>query len=384
MNTRDLFLSLLRNAIDGTDVSAEAKESLKSGSIATLFKVAKAHDMAHLVAYAIEKSGIEIEGDSASLLKKEKDEAVLRYEMMNADMAEIFDCFEAEGIDYVPLKGAALRHIYPFPWMRTSCDIDILVREEDLKGAVSALVQKRGYVTDNKKTYHDVSLFSPFGMHLELHHNIKEDTEKYDKLLTRVWEFSHKEDENSHKHLQTKEFLMLHLMCHLAYHFVGGGCGVRSVLDIWLFEKKTGFDKARLNSFLEEVGLTKLYQAIIKLGEYWFGTGTVADEAVLEAERFILLGGVYGTRAQGAVAKQVKRGGKLKYFWSRIFMPYSSLAIIYPVIKKHRILTPFFQVRRWFSVIFKRKRIAAEIKNAASVTEEQKEQMKKLLDELGI
>ena len=384
MNTRDLFLSLLQSAIGERDVSVEAKESLNSGSIATLFKVSRAHDMAHLVAYAAEKAGVSLTGEVGELFEKEKKTAVLRYEMMKADMAEIFDCFDKESIEYIPLKGAVLRQYYPEPWMRTSCDIDILVREEDLERSTRALVEKCGYVTDNKKTYHDVSLFSPFGMHIELHHNIKEDTDKYDRVLTRVWEYSKKENEKSYMLLQSPEFLMVHLMCHMAYHFVGGGCGVRSVLDIWLLGKSISFDKELLDSLLKEAGLTKFYCSIKSLAEYWFGSLTEVDKTVLEIERFILLGGVYGTKKQGAAAKQVKKGGKLKYFWSRIFMPYRSLVILYPVIKKHKILTPFCQIHRWFSVIFKGKRIAKEIKNVSGVTQEQADRTERLLNDLEI
>lgn len=361
----------------------KAKESLDSGSIATLFKVAKAHDMAHMVQHAIETCGAQVEGEVGELFKKEKESAILRYEMIKADLAEICHCLDREGINYVPLKGAFLRQLYPEPWMRTSCDIDVLVKESDLERATKALVKNCAYTTDYKKTYHDISLFSPFGMHLELHHNIKEDTEKYDKMLTRVWEFSQKEGENTSKYLLTPEYLMLHLICHMAYHFAGGGCGVRSVLDVWLLNK-SGVDEGLLLPLLNEAGLLRFYRSVLQLGEYWFGAQTEADTVLLEMEKFILLGGVYGTRKQGAAVKQVAKGGKVKYFWSRVFMPYKYLVILYPVLQKHKILTPFCQIRRWFGAIFKRKRIAHEIKNVTSVTPEVAEQTKWLLTQLEI
>ena len=101
-------------------------------------------------------------------------------------------------------------------------------------------------------------------------------------------------------------------------------------------------------------------------------------------EKFILLGGVYGTAQQSAVTGQIKKGGKVKYFWSRIFMPYEGLAILYPVIKKHKILIPFCQVARWFGALFKRKRISREVKRVAGTDREQIEKTKKLLNDLGL
>ena len=83
-------------------------------------------------------------------------------------------------------------------------------------------------------------------------------------------------------------------------------------------------------------------------------------------------------------AKQVKKGGKVKYFWSRVFLPYESLAILYPIIRKHKVLTPFCQIARWFGAMFKSKRIANEIKAVAVTNDEQITKTKELLKGLGL
>ena len=382
MNVRDLLIALVGYAIKGEGLDKIALETALEKKQATLYKVSKKHDVAHLVAYALLENGIQLEDEWHQLFQKELDEARLRYEMIRGDIEEIRACLDKEGVDYVPLKGAVVREYYPEPWMRTSCDIDILVREDDIDRAVDLLVDRLGYSTDRKKTYHDVSLYSPFGMHLELHYNIKENEPKYDELLTRVWEFSKKEEGN--RHLQSREFLMLHLIAHGAYHFSHGGCGVKTVLDLWLLSKRTDFDKTVFMELITKTELVKFYQAVNALGKYWFDGEVSAEQTVLEMEKFILLGGAYGTAQQGVVAAQVKKGGKIKYFWSRIFMPYESLAILYPVIRKHKILTPFCQVARWFGALFKRKRISREVKRVAGTDREQIEKTKKLLDDLGL
>lgn len=383
MNVRDLLIALVRNAIKGEAIDKSIlKKFLNAEKLAILYKISKKHDIAHIVAYSLEQIGFSLEGESWELFLKEKEQACLRYEMIQADILEICDFFESESIDYIPLKGAVIREYYPEPWMRTSCDIDILVREEDIDRAVHALVEKCAYKTNYKKTYHDVSLYSPFGMHLELHYNIKENEPKYDGLLTQVWNFSSKEKCN--RYIQSKDFLLFHMIAHAAYHFTRGGCGMRSVIDLWLLNEKEDFDREALLELLSKAELVKFYQAIILLGEYWFDGKSSCDQTVLELEKYILLGGVYGTAQQGTVVGQIKKGGKFKYFWSRIFMSYESLSVLYPVIKRHKILTPFCQMARWFSVIFKRKRITREIKRATGTDHEQIEKTKKLLDELGL
>ena len=385
MNVRDLLITLLKGAIKGEMLDTELiTQSLSESKLATLFKVSKKHDVAHLIAYVLEKSEISLNEDAWKLFLQEKEQARLRYEMIQADINEICSCFDKEEILYIPLKGARIREYYPAPWMRTSCDIDILVREEELDRAVNSLVSDCSYTTDYKKTYHDVSLYSPFGMHLELHYNIKETVEKYDELLTQVWAFSKKSRENGHKYLQTNEFLIFHLVAHMAYHFVNGGCGLRSVLDLWLIKQKLEIDNDILSGFFEKAGLTKFYEVICNLSEYWFGEITSVDDITKETEIYILLGGVYGTDKQNATSKQIKKGGKVKYFWTRIFMPYEGLAILYPIIKKHKVLTPFFQIVRWFSIMFKGKRIKNEIKNVTSVSQEQLEKTRALLNGLEL
>ena len=71
--------------------------------------------------------------------------------------------------------------------MRTSCDIDILVREQDIDTAAQAIGEKLGYRYESKN-YHDISLKSESGVHLELHFSLKENEENIDGLLSDCWQ----------------------------------------------------------------------------------------------------------------------------------------------------------------------------------------------------
>lgn len=381
MNTRDLLLALLRYAIKGEALDSAVKESLDSGKYATLFKVAKNHDVAHIIAYALEKNNLLGDDEVSKQFIKEMEQAVLRYEMMVADLKEIYSCFDNENIDYIPLKGAVIRKYYPQEWMRSSCDMDILIHEKDLERAVQSLVNKLSYKVDGKKNYHDISLISPFGMHLELHFNIKENISKFDKILTRVWEFSSKSQGNMH--LQSEEFLMFHLVAHSAYHYVGGGSGLRSVLDLWMLEGKLNLQKDELEELLIKGGLLRFYKAILDLSHVWFDSKE-RSELSSEIEKYILVGGVYGTRKQGGLSSQLRAGGKFKYFMARIFMKYDDLAILYPVIKKHKVLVPFCHILRWFRAIFKSKKLAKEAKFVIGSSSQELLKMKNMLEKLGL
>ena len=71
------------------------------------------------------------------------------------ELEHIKSVFEKNKIEYILLKGSVLRNYYPEPWMRTSCDIDILVHDEQLDKAVKVLTQT-GYRVEGNKHYHDL------------------------------------------------------------------------------------------------------------------------------------------------------------------------------------------------------------------------------------
>lgn len=153
--------------------------------------------------------------------------------------------------------------------MWTSCDIDILVHETDLEKAVSALTSELQYTADDKKNYHDISLHSPNGIHLELHFNIQENIETLNRVLSRVWQYAKPVDKTAYRHEMTNEFLLFHIIAHLSYHFVTGGCGVRPVIDLWLLLNALHFDQCELDALLSDANLTQFFESVKSLASVW-------------------------------------------------------------------------------------------------------------------
>ena len=102
---------------------------------------------------------------------------------------------------------------------------------------------------------------------------------------------------------------------------------------------------------LKEGGLLAFHNAALALCEVWFGDGEHTP-TTKEMEAHVMRGGVYGSTENRVKVQSVKRGGKLRYALSRIFVPYRSLKFSYPVLEKHKWLFPFCQVRRWFRLLF--------------------------------
>ena len=110
------------------------------------------------------------------------------------------------------------------------------------------------------------------------------------------------------------------------------------------------------------------------------------DNVTLQMEEYILRGGGYGNNTNRIMIQQQKKGGRIKYALSKIFIPYDAIKFHYPILQKHRWLTPFMEVRRWCKLIFcgHLKRTTKELKCNSSVSKDDAANMQKLLSNIGL
>lgn len=383
-----VMFKLLRSVFNkeeqfSSDEIKTVKENLKP-----LFLLSKKHDIAHLIGYALLKNNLIDKQTDAEVYAKFNQEqvlAVFRYERINYTLNELCDAFENVQIEFIPLKGSVIRDYYPEPWMRTSCDIDILIHESDLEKAVDVLTNNYGYIEKGKDS-HDVSLFSPNNTHLELHYTLIEEDEVNSsaEVLKNVWKYAEsKEGLKYHKILKDEYFYFYHI-AHMAKHFLIGGCGIRTFLDLCILQN---IDKnvENRNKLLKQGRLLAFETASKKLSEAWF-LNKEMDEVCFEMEEYVLNGGVYGSEKNRVNIQQTKKGGKFKYAMSRIFLSYNYLKFQYPILQKHRWLMPICQVRRWFRLLFcgGAKRSMNELKLNQTLSENQKEKASRLIDALEL
>lgn len=385
MSITKLFLIVIRSFVTNEPIEQQLKPHFTQEAIEVLFAIAKAHDVVQIVSDVLFKNNLlPKEAPITEKYQKSQIKALCRYMNIEREQQRIYALFENEGIEFIPLKGAVIRQYYPDPYMRTSCDIDILVREDDLSRAVEALVANLNYKSNDTIDFHDISLFSQSGVHLELHYNLKEKHENLDRLLVQVWDYSiNVENKNYHK-LETSEFYIFHHIAHMVNHFLRGGCGIRTFIDLYFIEKYFDYDPAALSTLLKESEVETFYDTARQCVSVWFGDAQTT-EAVDLIEQFVLKGGVYGTKVNRISIDQTKQGGKAKYLLSRIFVPYNTLKYKYPVLQKCKVLLPVMWFVRIVSFVSpqKRKRAQSELemhKNISESAEKQTERMIKLLE----
>lgn len=385
MPVTKILFSLLRHEIISCEPPKEVVDGITDEMLIKLYTTSKKYDIASIIASSLSKLGkLGLSDDASKAFRKELALSVMRYETMNYDYERICKTFEDEKIQYIPLKGSVIRKFYPEPFMRTSCDIDILVKENDLDRAVNTLVEKLSFTTKGNRDFHDVSVFSESETHLELHFNIMENMENVDELLGKVWEYAVPSEDGSCRYEMTNEYLIFHNISHMSYHFVNGGCGIRPFVDLYLLEKNLDYDKAKLSELCEGCSLEKFRIAVENTAKVWL-ENQPQNELSERIEKHIFSGGLYGNLETGSAVMQAQQGGHFKYVMSRVFQPYNVIKEKYPVLKKHKWLMPVCQVRRWFFVLSnKRDGIAKHLKAGKNVSKNVIDEKIKLLKDVGL
>lgn len=341
------FFALLKNEV--CDPGTPFSMALTPENRAQVVSLAKRHDLSHLLYDALMQNGLLSEDDPEyAALSKAQMLAVYRAGEQTRELEAVQKSLSDAKIPSLPLKGAVIRKLYPAPWMRTAADVDLLVPKEKIEEAES-LFFERGYKLYFRSP-HDVSFTGNTGVHIELHRALSakgEESGLYSETLANAWE--HLTFDRGKPELPGDLFYLYHIF-HMASHFKIGGCGVRSLLDLWLINQKKPGDREARENLLAKEGLLEFARNMERIANFWFSDAP-GDEFLETLSSYLLLGGSYGTSKTAAYAKEGEAGGRRNYRASRIFLPYCELKERYPVLEKHAYLYPVVTVARWFRAL---------------------------------
>ncbi len=382
--TGEILMQLIRNEVCGLPLNFADDVQFSDKCLAELLILARKHDVSHIVASALINNELLNESTLAGVFKDELYTAVFKSEKTVAVFTEICTAFEAENVPYIPLKGMVIRNYYPQPWVRTSRDIDILVREKDLDCAVGAICEKCDCTVFNSGE-HDVTLKSPDGIFIEIHFSLLGNIKSplYSEILGNVWQSAH-HVEGRRYDLDEKTAYYYQIL-HMAKHFRIGGCGLRPFLDLWLIDKHKSFNEKEMQQIFKKGNLFLFFSNAEKLSRVWFDSGS-HNETTLAMQEFIIEGGSFGSAQTRMASQQHNSGGKFRYVLSRMFIPLKQLKADYPALRKCIILAPFFIVYRWCSLLFGKKKHLrrTQLKNANNVSQKHINDINLLFERVGL
>ncbi len=385
MELSTVLFHLIRCELLGETPEQYIVDSIDDSTLQKLYKISKTHDIATIVWNSLAKLNVASQEVKDKFVKQQM-LAVYRYERSKYELKQISEFLNENKIEFIALKGSVLRDYYPEPWMRTSCDIDILVHEEDIEKAKDLLIQKMEYKFLVRGS-HDIEFMSPSDIRVELHYSLIEDdiALKADIPLNKVWEFTTPAEEYPMMRKISNEMFYYYHIAHMVKHFLSGGCGIRPFIDLFIMNQQFAFDKDKKKELLVQGGLLKFASEIENLTEIWFN-GKSHTELSQKMEYYLLSGGLYGTVQNKVAVQQTQKGGKFQYVWSRIWLSFDKLKFQYPILNKHKWLFPFCQICRWFRMIFcgKVKRSTTELKINSRVSNDKATLIQDILTQLEL
>ena len=384
----DAMFAAIRTVLSPDSTLSDTDADLLRRNLNNVYMVSNRSDMAQIVGYALEKQGLITQDDETFSQFQEKQYiAMIKCEEMCYELDRMRALFEENQIDFIPLKGAVIREMYPEPWMRTSSDIDILIHPEDVDRTSCLLVEGLGY-SMGKESGHDYAFFTPQKIHVELHFDLMEEgtAKSSRKILKSIWNFASPVEVDRHEHELSEGIFYFYHIAHLAKHMETAGSGMRPFLDLWLINKHSAAENPEKNELIERGSFTKFNDLCCELSDCWFGgTGNLQGTAE-KLSFFVLNCGTYGSMENRIVTLQQLGGGTTKYIKRRVFLSKGIMIGQYPILRRHGWLLPFCHIARWCKLFSTKmiKKIVKEIKISRSATDEKVEEMQSFLAEIGL
>ena len=281
---------------------------------------------------------------------EEKYKTIRILSLYDIERAGIFEDFENEGIRYLPLKGIVLKGLYPKSYMRQMSDNDILCENSRMADVRDIMVKHGFSVTYYGKFNHDVYEKEPtlaFEMHRELYcDRIRSKEYSYRRDFLEKCE---KDREDGFRCHMTDEDLYVFLIYHTYKHYRIMGTGLRSLLDIYVFNKvKKELDHDYLDKELDNLGLSAFEAGVRNLSEKVF-TGMSLSESEQAELLFFVNSNTHGTYENIMTAdlgNDDSKKAKLKYIRKRVFPDPESMKHGHPLVYRYKVLYPFWIVAR--------------------------------------
>ena len=354
MIDHQLVLALIKVALDGIPAVIPTGFGLDE-----YLSFAKTQQIEALLIIGLRKSGVSV--------SKEIRNRLLAAAMISAKQMtmarQLCTVFQEHAIDHMPLKGTALKSLYPSEEMRSMGDIDVLVRQEQYD-QIRRLMLSFGF-QEGVQSDHEY-IWDKDGVHIELHKRLIPAYNKdYYAYYGDGWQLA-RPSGTPFRYEMSHEDTFVYLFTHYAKHYRDAGAGIRQVLDLYVYRKNyPQMNESYIQGKMRLLQLDRFYENTLHMVDVWFGEATHTEASQLISVR-LFAGGVFGDRESSlnsTMLKQMKlygSVGKVKALnWlKRAFPAYGSMRRLYPCLDEHPGLLPFMYISRGINiVIHKRNRL---------------------------
>lgn len=349
-------------------------------------RLAKRHQIIPLIYYGIINSGIRIPEDVFAQIENISYKSIAVSHSQLYELENLYRAFERSGIEYMPLKGAVIKKLYPRPEMRTMGDADILIKTEQYE-KIRAIMRNAGF-KEAVESDHEL-IWNKSNIHLELHKRLIPSYNKdYYAYYGDGWKLAVPDTGSRYK--MSDEDTFIYIFTHYAKHYRDGGIGIRHITDLYIYlSAKPDLNKEYIEAELKKLNLLDFYNNTVHTLNVWLN-GEKSDEMSDFITEKIFESGSYGTykaHIMSGAVKASKSGGnvRIKRIVKLIFLPYKYMCDKYPVLIKAPFLLPVMWLVRIADVIFnKRDKIARQRKELDYITDDKIAEYKKELNFVGL
>ncbi len=271
----------------------------------------------------------------------------------------LFSILKEREIRYLPMAGFVLRGLYPQPTWRNSSDLDIAVSEEHRR-EVGEILDGLSFTETMTCEAYDFYALDHVAIRV---HSAPDES---------FWESITTHDGNEYHY--TDEDFYLELLSMMKRRMLGGTCGVRTILDLYIYRyAKPGMNREKIEEKLRALDLVVLEESMVQLSETWFGGMEMTDDIMLLGSYIAALGTLQDQQEEDS------RG-----CWRTVFPRYRVMKRRYPVLNRAKVLLPFMWVARWLSLLFSRghDRYTEELNQ--NTTERSIEMEKRVMEIVGL
>ncbi len=353
-NSTNLYGRYLTSLI-GSSINNTAPEKPFEGiNWESLYKLADFHNVSVLIFPVV--SAMNLPEEVMKKFYYDNKLLIAREARQEIESQYIFGLLNQNDIKFIKLKGIVMKNLYPMPYMRTSSDIDIFMSSEDRLRA-RAIMAKAGYTLDEDIDYNDAYSKDNFYIY-ELHSSIVTSKSPYVSLFSDPFSTAHK-DADGTNYVLNPTYFYIHMIVHLLNHFLSGGCSIRQLCDLYIYEKfHKDFNAEKVREIIKDYNLTDFMDNVRELTFALFEGKELNSEQNQIAD-FIFKSGEYGNGTLKRIswladdkASDWTFGKKCKYFLSLWFPNVDTMKKRYPFVEKAPFLLPFYWVRRILYTIF--------------------------------
>lgn len=380
------IIALIKSAI-----TSECQELPSDFDLEVAYPIVQKHHMEAMIYDGAVRCGIDRKSEVMKKLFKNYYQAMLRSEGQMQDVVRIFEAFEANRIDYMPLKGCKMKHLYPKPELRTMGDADILIRM-DQYDRIIPLMEALGF-TAIKESIHEL-VWQSEKLYLELHKCVipKDHGDLYDNHQD-GWESA--KIQTGYCYAMIPEDELIFLFAHFTKHYRLGGVGCRHLADLWVYLRANPtLNQTYIEQELREVGLLEFYRNVRRVIAVWFEEESSNEKTDFITE-IIFNNGSWGTASSATLSRAVRFSsdaseeghGKLRYVLQTLFPTRSQLQYKYhfKLLDKMPFLLPVAWIIRLFDKVFVDRDSFKRQKNFLKVVKQDNiDEMKQALDYVGL